>query len=382
MVTFEARWYDAAGRRHSASYDTAAEADRARQERLRERRRGGSGDPTGGRMSLEAWWGRWMPSRRITDSTKEREEAIWRRHIEPTFGGYRLVDLRRSDIAAWSVSLDRTLAPATVGRCLLLLKKCLSDAVAEGMIAASPAASVAPPERGRVERRFLSLDELQRLEAAVEAWWGLVVPFAATTGLRIGEIAALKVGDLGLAARGVRVSATAVGVSRRVSGDEIRRQVHRPKTTAGERVVPTITDELAERLAVHIDERGLSLDDWLFSGRRGGPMDPAEAEERLDDRERQQLGVRQLRAQADLGPRSSQLRAYLQFVVDLDIQCGREGVEVGVHEASRVDRWDSTRRLWTPSARQRWIWARRRALGITRLGTDDRLERACSRQIA
>jgi integrase len=274
-VTFEARWYDASGRRHTENYDTAAEADQARQERLRERRRGGSGDPTGGRMSLEAWWGRWMPSRRITDSTKEREEAIWRRHIEPTFGGYRLVDLRRSDIAAWSVSLDRTLAPATVGRCLLLLKKCLSDAVAEGMIAASPAASVAPPERGRVERRFLSLDELQRLEAAVEAWWGLVVPFAATTGLRIGEIAALKVGDLGLAAREVRVSATAVGVSRRVSGDEIRRQVHRPKTTAGERVVPTITDELAERLAVHIDERGLSLDDWLFSGRRGGPMDPA-----------------------------------------------------------------------------------------------------------
>ena len=40
MVTFEARWYDAAGRRHSASYDTAAEADQARQERLRERRRG------------------------------------------------------------------------------------------------------------------------------------------------------------------------------------------------------------------------------------------------------------------------------------------------------------------------------------------------------
>ncbi|MDA8310134.1 MAG: hypothetical protein M0Z46_05895 [Actinomycetota bacterium] len=26
---------------------------------------------------------------------------------------------------------------------------------------------------------------------------------------------------------------------------------------------------------MHIDERVLSLDDWLFSGRRSGPMDPA-----------------------------------------------------------------------------------------------------------
>lgn len=68
---YEARWYDASGRRHSESYETAAEADRARQERLRERRRGGSGDPTGGRMTLATWWARWMPTRRITDSTRE-----------------------------------------------------------------------------------------------------------------------------------------------------------------------------------------------------------------------------------------------------------------------------------------------------------------------
>lgn len=42
------------------------------------------------------------------------------------------------------------------------MKKRLSDAVAEGMISSSPAASVARPERDRVERRFLSLDELEK----------------------------------------------------------------------------------------------------------------------------------------------------------------------------------------------------------------------------
>ncbi len=57
-VTYEARWYDAGGRRHSEHYDTAAEVDAARQERLREHRRGGSGDPSGGRITLDAWWSR------------------------------------------------------------------------------------------------------------------------------------------------------------------------------------------------------------------------------------------------------------------------------------------------------------------------------------
>ena len=275
-VTYEARWYDAAGKRHSESYDTVAEADAARQERLRERRRGGSGDPSGGRITLDAWWDKWAPTRRITDSTRAREDAIWRCYLQPAFGDYRLADLRRSDIATWVVELEKTLAPTTVCRCLQVLKKCLSDArVDEGTITASSAASVVPPKLGRVERRFLSRDELQRLEAAMDHWWSLVVPFAATTGLRIGEIDALKVGDVRLAAHEVHVHATAVGVTRRVSGAQQRRQIHRPKTVAGERVVPMITDELAERLAAHIDERGLGLTDWPFSGQRGAAMEPA-----------------------------------------------------------------------------------------------------------
>ncbi|MHB1974103.1 MAG: tyrosine-type recombinase/integrase, partial [Acidimicrobiales bacterium] len=64
------------------------------------------------------------------------------------------------------------------------------------------------------------------------------------------------------------------GVTRRVSGAETRRTVARPKTTAGSRTVPTITDDLAERLAAHIDQRGLGLEDWLFAGRHGGAMAP------------------------------------------------------------------------------------------------------------
>ena len=273
-VTFEARWYDASGRRHTENYDSAAEADRARQEHLRARRRGGSGDPTGGRVTLAAWHERWASTRLVAINTKARDELIWRNQIEPAFGDARLADLRRSAVAAWVAELARELAPATVVRSLAVLRKMLNDAVLEGLISTNPAASVALPKLERIERRFLSLDEIQRLEAAVEPWWSLVVPFAVTTGLRIGELAALTVGDLVLASREVHVRATAVGVTRRVSGAEHRRQLQRPKTMAGDRVVPTITDELAERLSTHIDEHGLGLTDWLFAGRHGGPMSP------------------------------------------------------------------------------------------------------------
>jgi integrase len=104
-------------------------------------------------------------------------------------------------------------------------------------------------------------------------WW-LVVPLAACTGLGIGELAALSVVDLNLAAREVRVRGTAVGVSKNGSGRDRRRQEHLPQTTAGERTVPTSTDEVADRLAHHIAERGLGLRDLWTTGRQRGSMMP------------------------------------------------------------------------------------------------------------
>jgi len=53
-VTFEANWRDASGKRHIANFDTASKADTYRQERLGERRRGGTGDPSGGKLTAHA----------------------------------------------------------------------------------------------------------------------------------------------------------------------------------------------------------------------------------------------------------------------------------------------------------------------------------------
>lgn len=274
MATFEANWRDASGKRHTANFDTASEADTYRQERLRERRRGGTGDPTGGKLTVVQWWERWSATRQVTSSTRAREQSIWACQIEPRFGSIRLADLRRSDIAAWTASLSGELAPATVTRCLVTVKKLLTDAVTEGLIATSPAATVKAPRQGRVERRFLTVGELTRLEQAMAPRWAVVVPFASVTGLRIGELSALRVSDLNLAAGEVTVRATAVSVPVGVSGGDARRQIHQTKTFAGERTVPTITPVLRSRLAALIDERGLGPGDWLFTGRDDGPMTP------------------------------------------------------------------------------------------------------------
>ena len=97
MATFQANRRDVSGKRHTANFDTTSEADIHRQERLRERRRGGTGDPTGGKLTVAQWWDRWSDTRQVTSSTRAREQSIWACQIEPRFGSIRLADLRRSD---------------------------------------------------------------------------------------------------------------------------------------------------------------------------------------------------------------------------------------------------------------------------------------------
>lgn len=265
-VIWEASWFDASGRRHTANYDTRTEAETARAERLRERRLGGSADPTGGRVTLAAWHERWSAAPSVRPGTASREDAIWRVHIAPALGDRPLAGLRRSDIAGRVTGLSGAgLAPSTVTRCLGVLKACLSAAVDDGLLAASPAAGLPAPRVDRPERRFLSTGELAAIEAAMDPHWRLVVPFAAATGLRIGELAPLVAGDVDLAAGTARVVHTAIEVSG-------RRSLTTPKSRAGIRPASTIYPALAARIAEHIESRALSRGDWLFTGERGGPM--------------------------------------------------------------------------------------------------------------
>jgi hypothetical protein len=57
----------------------------------------------------------------------------------------------------------------------------------------------------------------------------------------------------------------------------------------------------------------------------------------LQDRQGEQLGIGQLGGDPHSRPPRAQLRRCLQGIVDGDLQCGHEGVQVGVHRASRLD---------------------------------------------
>jgi hypothetical protein len=74
-VTWRAHWYDAMGKKQSASFDTQGEAEAFLGDRLAEVRHGGPGTMEGRRTTLAEWWERWQAGRQVGILTRRREES-------------------------------------------------------------------------------------------------------------------------------------------------------------------------------------------------------------------------------------------------------------------------------------------------------------------
>jgi integrase len=89
----------------------------------------------------------------------------------------------------------------------------LEAAIQAGALVRNPAAGIRVPRSRPREMHVLSAAEVERLAEAIVPPYGLLVRFAAYTGLRAGELAALRVKRLDLLRGTVRVveSASEVG---------------------------------------------------------------------------------------------------------------------------------------------------------------------------
>lgn len=190
-------------------------------------------------------------------STRRNDEMAYRLHILPVFGDKRVARITSLDVEAWLADLrtkksERTgkpLSAKTVHNTYVTLNKTFKYAVRHGLIGSNPCAVLDKPKVPREERGFLQPDQVRSIARALDqsAPYGLIVRFAAYTGLREGELAALRIGDVSILHKVVRVRRTV----RRVKGGWL---VGTPKTARSSRDVPlsrALREELQEYLAEH-----------------------------------------------------------------------------------------------------------------------------------
>ena len=222
-------------------------------------------DRTAGRISFAdyvetVWW----PSLHLEITTLAGYRSYLDKHFLPYFGPMPMRDILPSHVQAWvTAALDAGLAPRSVVKYHVLLHGIFKQAVRDRVIPHNPAADTRLPKVVKKPRRILTPEEFHTLLAHIPERWLPLVLTDIETGLRWGELVALRPRHIDWAHRTITVSETIVEVSRKHSPTG-ERLIVKPYPKDNEPRVLSVTDDLLTVLAGRIREYGLGRDDYLF----------------------------------------------------------------------------------------------------------------------
>lgn len=183
----------------------------------------------------------------VRQSTFDRYEIAVRVHLKPALGRRKLKKLTPAHVAAlYQGRLDAGHAPASVNKLHVTLHKALDQAVKWHMVPRNVAEVVkAPRPTAKEEMRTLSAEETRRLlEAARGDRLEALYVLAATTGMRQGELLALKWQDVDLE------NAT-VSVRRTITKSGGKLLLGEPKTKKSRRTIQ-LTESAVRALREHL----------------------------------------------------------------------------------------------------------------------------------
>jgi integrase len=266
----EVRWIayyqDVGGHRRSAgTYATEKQADKAWQQAEARVAEGRGGNPRRGRQVFERYVEDvWLPNHVIELTTRQNYTYSLRRHILPTFAGYRLIDITPADVRAWVVALQAAgVRPPTIRYAMTVLSAIFTTALNDQITALHPCMGVKTPAVATKRRRIITPAQFAAIYDAIPTKeLRLLVETDVETGLRWGELIELRRRDLDLDSGVITVSRVAGEITGTFTPDGQRFFVKQyPKDTEWRAV--TLSTHMFDQLAEHA--RRLQPDDLLFT---------------------------------------------------------------------------------------------------------------------
>ncbi|MFF3247360.1 tyrosine-type recombinase/integrase [Streptomyces sp. NPDC002870] len=229
--------------------------------------RGQWDDPDKGAVSFAEYADAWLRDRKLADRSRERNEAVIRLHIKPTFGAGNLADVTTSRVRAWRGNLLAAgVGEPTVVKAYQILRAMMNTAVDDELIRRNPCRVKGADRYDVPERPVLTVAEVYAVADAIAPRYRLLVLLAAFTTLRFGELASLRRRDINVTGRVVLVQRAQAELQDGKLFDKA------PKSAAGVRPVAFPNEILAD-VTEHLEHyAGAGRDGHVFLGPQGGRL--------------------------------------------------------------------------------------------------------------
>lgn len=202
----------------------------------------------------------------------------------PYFGNVLLADIQTMDIQRYVAKrLKEGLSGSTVQKALVLLKGMYKQAEEWGYVKVNPALNVKAPKRKFVEMQALTPEEVKVLLDAFDPEWKPFFFTAIFTGMRLGELRAIRWSDIDWNGGVIRVR-------RSVWHGEFQE----PKTRNAIRNIG-MSPMLIKVLKEYQETTEGSFDDLIFSTASGGIIDDANLRNRVFQPALEKAGLRKIR---------------------------------------------------------------------------------------
>jgi len=195
----------------------------------------------------------------VRPRTYERYEAMIRLHLGPGIGHYQLQKLSPQHLHAfYSKKLDEGLSPTTVTGLHKMLHLALDRAVQWNLVPRNVCDAVTPPRAKRYEFQPLSPEQVQQfLTAADGHHLEALFVLALATGMRRGELLALKWQDINFAAGTLQVRRILTHMPAKLNGKGGYVEAE-PKTEKSRRsiaIAPFALEKLKQHRVRQVEER-------------------------------------------------------------------------------------------------------------------------------
>ena len=264
-IHWRARYRDPLGNERVRTFPRRVDAERFLVGIEHAKLKGEWTEPRLGKIRFDTYAAEWLATKAdVGPQTMTNVQGRLRKHIVPTFGSMSMAAVRPADVRKFVAKLvESGLAPSTVKSIYLTASQVFAQAVTDGLIGRTPCLGIRlPEERQREQMHFLTPDQVAVLADAIDPRYRTLVYAAAYTGMRAGELGALRLGRLNLLAGTVDVTESMM---------EVGGQLVTGPTKTGRPRTLTLPRFLAEMLGEHIG-RYPSAEGFVFTMAEGGPI--------------------------------------------------------------------------------------------------------------